>query len=286
MSKSKLPGGSQQRNRENADPDESVRPLPWFLVMFLGAMAMWGGFYIYITPSGEDSSYGDQRTVETLRPPVPVAAGGGAVLVDGKLIYGGKCAACHQATGLGVAGVFPPLAASEWVTGDEKILTHILLHGIVGEIEVKGVVYKGAMPAWQSMSDDELAGVMTYIRGEWGNQAAPITAETVKIEREATKARTAPYNGGAERMAAMHSPPKHCGAGRLPVRRNNFPTSVCGTAPTSQRCCASCWPAMAGCRLSTLSTPVARLSAACLGRFISACSNNCLSAGCRTRSVC
>jgi hypothetical protein len=48
------------------------------------------------------------------------------------------------------------------------------------------------------MSDDELAGVMTYIRGEWGNQAAPITAETVKIEREATKARTAPYNGGAE----------------------------------------------------------------------------------------
>ncbi|MFT5534881.1 MAG: mono/diheme cytochrome c family protein [Burkholderiaceae bacterium] len=198
MSKPTRPNGSQQRDRENADPDESVRPLPWFLVMFLGAMAMWGGFYIYITPSGEDSAYGDQRTVETLRPPVPVAAGGGGALVDGKLIYGGKCAACHQATGLGVAGVFPPLAASEWVTGDEKILTHILLHGIVGELEVKGVVYKGAMPAWAMMSDDELAGVMTYIRGEWGNNAAPITAATVKTEREATKARTSPYNGGAE----------------------------------------------------------------------------------------
>ncbi len=198
MSKSKRPDGSRQRDRENADPDESVRPLPWFLVMLLGAMAMWGGFYIYITPSGEDSSYGDQRTIETLRPPVPVAGGGGAALVDGKLIYGGKCAACHQATGMGVAGVFPPLAASEWVTGDEKVLTHILLHGIEGEIEVKGVVYKGAMPAWQMMSDAELAGVMTYIRGEWGNKAAPITAETVKTEREATKARTSPYNGGAE----------------------------------------------------------------------------------------
>lgn len=196
MSKSTRPDGNQQRDRENADPDESVRPLPWFLVMFLGAMAMWGGFYIYITPSGEDSAYGDQRTIETLRPPVPVAGGGG--LVDGKLIYGGKCAACHQATGLGVPGVFPPLAASEWVTGDEKTLSHILLHGIEGELEVKGVVYKGAMPAWNMMSDAELAGVMTYIRAEWGNKAAPITADTVKAEREATKARTAPYNGGAE----------------------------------------------------------------------------------------
>ena len=196
MSKSTRPDGNQQRDRENADPDESVRPLPWFLVMFLGAMAMWGGFYIYITPSGEDSAYGDQRTIETLRPPVPVAGGGG--LVDGKLIYGGKCAACHQATGLGVPGVFPPLAASEWVTGDEKTLSHILLHGIEGELEVKGVVYKGAMPAWNMMSDAELAGVMTYIRAEWGNKAAPITADTVKAEREATKARTAPYKGGAE----------------------------------------------------------------------------------------
>jgi mono/diheme cytochrome c family protein len=185
-----------QQKREHADPDEGSRPLPWFLTMFLGAMAMWGAFYIYATPSGEESSYGDQRTVAALRPPVKAA--GAAAAVDGKQVYGGKCAACHQATGLGVPGVFPPVAGSEWVLGDEKVLTQILLHGVNGEMQVKGVTYKGAMPAWNTMSDEELAAVMSYMRGEWGNQASAISPDTVKAQREATKARTEPYKGGQE----------------------------------------------------------------------------------------
>jgi mono/diheme cytochrome c family protein len=188
------------RQRENADPDEGIRPLPWFLVMFLGAMAMWGAFYIYITPSGENSAYGDQRTVSDLRPPVKTE--GGTAKVDGKQVFGAKCAACHQASGQGVAGVFPPVAASEWVLGDEKVLTNILLHGVNGEMEVKGIVYKGAMPAWESLSDEELAAVMSYIRSDWGNAAPEITYETVKAQREATKARKEPYNGGAELKSA------------------------------------------------------------------------------------
>lgn len=189
-------GISAQRQREHADPDEGVRPLPWFLTMFLGAMAMWGAFYIYSTPSGEDSAYGDQRTTASLRP--PEKSSGAAPKADGKQIYGSKCAACHQATGSGVPGVFPPLAGSEWVTGDDKVLTHILLHGVNGELEVKGATYKGAMPAWKSMSDDELAAVMSYIRNDWGNKAAEISPVTVAAQREATKARTEPYKGGAE----------------------------------------------------------------------------------------
>ena len=185
-----------QQKREHADPDEGTRPLPWFLTMFLGAMAMWGAFYIYATPSGEESSYGDQRTVAALRPPVTTA--GVATAVDGKLLYGSKCAACHQATGLGVAGVFPPVAGSEWVVGDEKVLSQILLHGVNGEMQVKGVTYKGAMPAWNTMTDVELAAIMSYMRSAWGNQAGAISADTVKAQREATKARTEPYKGGQE----------------------------------------------------------------------------------------
>lgn len=195
MNPSERDASDAQRRREHADPDEGVRPLPWFLVMFLGAMAMWGAFYIYITPSGESSAYGDQRTVTALRPPVPVA--GAAPAVDGKQVYGSKCAACHQATGQGVAGVFPPLAGAEWVMGDEAVLINILLHGVNGELVVKGVPYKGAMPAWKSMSDDELAAVMSYIRSDWGNQAPAITAASVKAQRQATQSRTEPYAGGA-----------------------------------------------------------------------------------------
>ena len=186
---------SEQRLREKVDPNESNRPLPWFLVMSLGAMAMWGAFYIYSTPSGEDSSFGDQRTVASLRPPVVLA--GAAPAIDGKQLFGGKCAACHQGSGLGVAGVFPPVAASEWVIGDEKILANILLHGINGELIVKGNTYKGAMPAWKSLRDDELAAVLTYIRSDWGNAAPAIKAETIKIQRELTKARAEPYAGGS-----------------------------------------------------------------------------------------
>jgi mono/diheme cytochrome c family protein len=194
------PPSTAQLRRENADPDERVKPLPWFLVMSLGAMAMWGAFYIYATPSGVESAYGDQRTVSTLRPPEKLV-GAAAPAIDGKQLFGAKCAACHQASGLGVAGVFPPLAASEWVLGDEKTLTHILLHGVVGELQVKGNTYNGAMPAWNSLSDDELAAVLTYIRSDWGNQAPPILAGTVKAQREATESRTEPYKGGKELAA-------------------------------------------------------------------------------------
>jgi mono/diheme cytochrome c family protein len=181
--------------RENADPDEKVQPLPWFFIMFLGAMGMWGAFYIAATPSGEASAYGDQRTVSLLRP--AVVAVGAAPAVDGKQLYGAKCAACHQASGLGVAGVFPPLAGAEWVVGDEKVLVSILLHGLQGEIVVKGNTYKGVMPAFGTLADDEIAAVLTYIRGDWGNQAAPVSAATVTAQREATKAQTGPYEGGA-----------------------------------------------------------------------------------------
>ncbi len=187
--------GTAQRQREKGEPLESNRPLPWFLVMSLGALAMWGAFYIASTPSGDDSAYGDQRTVASLRPAVVLA--GAAPAVDGKQLFGAKCAACHQGSGLGVAGVFPPVAASEWVLGDEKILANILLHGINGEMVVKGNTYKGAMPAWNALSDDEIAAVLTYIRSDWGNAAPPIKPETIKSQRELTKARTEPYPGGA-----------------------------------------------------------------------------------------
>jgi mono/diheme cytochrome c family protein len=188
-------------NRELPDPDERVNPLPWFFIMFLGAMGMWGAFYITATPSGESSAYGDQRTVALLRP--PVAAVGAVAAVDGKQLYGAKCVACHQASGMGVAGVFPPLAGAEWVLGDEKVLASILLHGVQGELVVKGNTYKGVMPAFGTLADEEIAAVLTYIRSDWGNKAAPIAAATIKAQREATKDQTTAYAGGAALKALV-----------------------------------------------------------------------------------
>ena len=84
------------------------------------------------------------------------------------------------------------------MVGDEKSLVNILLHGVNGQLKVKGVDYQGAMPAWKAMSDGELAAVRSYIRSEWGNQAAAIKPDTVKAQREATKARTESHKSEQE----------------------------------------------------------------------------------------
>ena len=179
--------------RELPDPDENNRPLPWFLIMGLGALLMWGAYYIAETPSGTDSAWGDQRTASALQPEPK----GASKKVDGAQVFAAKCAACHQATGLGVPGVFPPLAESEWVLGSPSRLSQILLHGVTGELSVKGVIYKGAMPAFNSLPDAEIAAVLTYIRSAWGNNAAPISSDFIEQQRSKTTSQTAPYAGGA-----------------------------------------------------------------------------------------
>jgi len=74
----------------------------------------------------------------------------------------------------------------------------ILLHGIQGAIEVNEVVYNGQMPAWKSLTDDEIAALATYVRSTWGNSASAVTAATVARERERTASRTTAWQGGEE----------------------------------------------------------------------------------------
>lgn len=182
------------REREYDDPQETPRPVPWFVVALGAAMVAWGGWYITTLEGTADATLGDRRTPSAL---VAQAAGP----ADGAQLFAGKCAACHQATGLGVPGVFPPLANSPWVTESETRLAQILLHGIQGPLEVNGTVYNGLMPPWKSLTDDEIAAIATYIRGAWGNGAAPVTRETVAQARAATADRTVPWEGGAALLA-------------------------------------------------------------------------------------
>lgn len=104
--------------------------------------------------------------------------------VDGAKVYAQQCAACHQPSGQGLAGAFPPLAGSEWVTGAPELSIKVLLHGLSGEISVKGVKYNGAMPAFGAALDDEsIAAVASYIRSSWDNGASAITPEEVATLR-------------------------------------------------------------------------------------------------------
>ncbi|MGB6220827.1 PVC-type heme-binding CxxCH protein [Haloferula sp.] len=120
----------------------------------------------------------------------------------------GSCVTCHQETGEGLADIYPPIAKSEWVTGDRDRLIKLTLHGLWGKIEVNGKTYdpeKGVPPmtAVGAMFDDkEVAAVLTYVRSSWGNAASKVTEEEVKAIREKTKDRKIFYT--PEELLAEH----------------------------------------------------------------------------------
>ena len=169
--------------REQAEPDEAGRPAPWWLLAFVVSMLAWAIWYLGHESGPDLARAGDQRTASAL-----LAA---PRSVDGGQIFAGNCAACHQPTGLGVPGAFPPLAGSEYVQGPPERVAQILLWGIDGHLEVKGAPYNGAMPAWSAILDDaQIAAVASYIRSQWGNTQSPVTPELVAKQR--AMARSAP----------------------------------------------------------------------------------------------
>ena len=190
------------QQRENADPEERIRPVPLVVAAVVLAMVVFGVFYILMSDPFGNADLGDRRTLADLSGPAPAAPG---AVVDGKLVFTANCVACHQATGKGLPGVFPPLDGSEWVHGDARTLANILLHGVVGEIDVEGVTYKGAMPAFNQLGDAELAAVATYIRSSWSNKSEALTPELFEKERKASD-RTTPFEGGAALKALAANP--------------------------------------------------------------------------------
>lgn len=119
----------------------------------------------------------------------------------GKMIYMTTCVACHQPTGLGMPGVFPPFDGSEYVTGDARKLVAVVLKGLNGPITVKGVKFPGAIPLIpvdtqfpQLKDNGKLADVLNYIRTAWSNKAeTAITPEFIQKVRDEFKDRTAPW---------------------------------------------------------------------------------------------
>lgn len=103
----------------------------------------------------------------------------------GKKLYGQNCANCHQGSGMGEPGSYPPLAGSEWVLGSKDRLALILLAGVSGPITVKGETFSTqVMPGWSTVfTDEKMADIMTYLRSSWGNSAGPVTADEVSAAR-------------------------------------------------------------------------------------------------------
>jgi cytochrome c oxidase cbb3-type subunit 2 len=120
-------------------------------------------------------------------------------IASGKEIYmkaapgGGMCFTCHQSTGLGLPGQFPPLAGSEWVLGDKPTLIKIAMFGLMGPVKVKGTVYTLAMPPPGippgALTDQQIADVLTYVRNDWGNSASSVSSAEVATVRSTVAGR-------------------------------------------------------------------------------------------------
>jgi mono/diheme cytochrome c family protein/glucose/arabinose dehydrogenase len=106
-------------------------------------------------------------------------------------LYTRACAACHQQDGGGLPNVAPRLAGSEWVAGPADRLIRIALHGLYGPIQVDGEEWNLHMPGLgAALDDEEVAGVLTYVRRAWGNSASGVRPAQVAAVRQQTATRT------------------------------------------------------------------------------------------------
>jgi mono/diheme cytochrome c family protein len=130
-----------------------------------------------------------------------LAATAGAVKADGAAVFDANCAFCHQSGGVGVPGQFPRLAGRAGAMAAKpegrKFLAQILLNGMSGRITVDGEQILGIMPAFDSLSDGDLAAVLTYLTGL---DHAPVTFTADEIKQ----ARAQPKSSPGE-MAAQHA---------------------------------------------------------------------------------
>lgn len=183
-----------QLMREKEEPREGFPPVPIALLFLFAVVIFYCGIYL-----GENSAgfrwdvYDPNFDPATLNQPRERAAFD--PIARGERVYTQQCMQCHQASGNGVPGTYPPLVDSSWVTDSRVVPTAILLNGLIGEIEVKGNVYNGNMPAFAGiLSDRDIGAVLTYVRQAWGNSAPAISEEQVAEARGLYAGRGSPWS--------------------------------------------------------------------------------------------
>jgi mono/diheme cytochrome c family protein len=188
--------------REMAEPRDGISVTPVWLILLFFVLAGWAGYYISDSGGGfRKEGYSEHvagaAAIVNAAPPDP--------MVLGRRTFG-YCTQCHQDTGKGVPGTYPPLAGSPIVLGDPAVPIRILLNGLQGEVHVAGLAYNGEMPSWKKFSDEQLAAVLTYVRSSWNNSSPAVDPAQVKAIRAETAAREQSWSWPELEALAKHPP--------------------------------------------------------------------------------
>ena len=105
----------------------------------------------------------------------------------GAIVYKGTCQTCHQVDGGGVPRMNPPLIKTKYVLGDKKELITILLKGKNDPIEIDDDEFHNPMPPQPTLTDQQIADVLTFVRNNFGNKASAVTPTEVKNVRAKLK---------------------------------------------------------------------------------------------------
>jgi len=136
----------------------------------------------------------------------------------GEAAFKANCAACHQPDGKGLAGAFPPLASSDYLNARKATdIAGFVLKGVQGEITVNGAKYNGVMPALSHLADADIAAIVNYVYGSWGNSGASLRTEDVSALRKSLavttdKAQGESHPGTSQSMASYQGAPSAAGA--------------------------------------------------------------------------
>jgi nitrite reductase (NO-forming) len=137
-----------------------------------------------------------------------VAAPDAETMKLGQAVYSKTCFVCHQPTGAGIPGAFPPLAGSEWIAKDASIAVRNIINGMQGPIVVKGMTYNMPMPPVTGLSDKDIAAVVTYVNNSWGNTGPTVTEDEVKAIKKKYADRKTPWTAAEYEKEAKEAPAK------------------------------------------------------------------------------
>ena len=101
-------------------------------------------------------------------------------MAKGQQVFMQTCFVCHQPNGQGIPAQIPPLAKSDFLMADKERSVRAVLQGLSGEITVNGKKFNGQMVPLNTLTDEEVANVVTYVRNSWGNSGDAVTVPEVR----------------------------------------------------------------------------------------------------------